>query len=121
MQKIRLLIDEDVDVAIVAAARLLAPGIDLLTVRDSGLKGRPDCEVLRFAAENGRIVVSCDRNTMTAAFYEFVATASSPGLNIVPQRLDPGTAIDDLQLMWEASNADEYRDYIIWLPLNRGE
>jgi len=116
------LFDEDVDVAILAAADRVIPAIDFISVRDVGLKGRPDREILKYAAEHDRVIVSCDRSTMTAQFYAFVdATGNSPGLVILPQSMEPGEVIRDLRRMCEVSDAAEYRNYITWLPLSRDE
>jgi hypothetical protein len=74
--------------------------------------------VLELAAAVGRAVVSHDRNTMVGEFYRFLAEDhSSPGLIIVTQDLDEGDAIDDLLLIWGASDAEELRDRVRWVPI----
>ena len=49
------------------------------------LDGVPDGEVLRLAAEQGRILVSHDENSMPGHFREFVAAGNeSPGVLLAP-------------------------------------
>jgi len=42
---------------------------------------------------------------------------SSPGVLLVPQRLPVGEAIEELVLIWAASDADEWRNRILRIPL----
>jgi len=39
------------------------------------------------------------------------------GVFLVPQSLDVGTAIDELLLIWLASEASEWENRLVWLPL----
>ena len=73
--------------------------------------------MLLLAAEADRILVSHDRKTMPGAFARFSETRSSPGLIIISQEADIGAAIEDLLLVWAASEAEEWRDRIGYLPL----
>jgi hypothetical protein len=50
-------------------------------------------------------------------FSRFVQSQPSPGLLIVPQELDIGAAIEDLLLIRTASEAEEWRNIIGYLPL----
>ena len=50
--------------------------------------GLPDGEVLRTAAEAGRILASHDRKTMPRHFAKFVEGRSGPGVIVVSQDLD---------------------------------
>ena len=82
-----------------------------------GVIGVPDPEVIRKAAEAGRILVSHDRQTMPGHFARLLERRSSAGLIIVPQDLDIGAIIDDLLLIWAASEAEEWRDKVAYIPL----
>jgi hypothetical protein len=62
-------------------------------------------------------LISHDRKTMPAHFARFLDDKSSPGLIIVPQDLDIGLAIEDLLIVWAASDAEEWRDKAGFLPL----
>ena len=79
--------------------------------------GRSDPEVLAIAARENRILLSHDRATMPAHFARFTESQSSPGLILVSQEIDIGTAIEDLLLIWAASSIEEWRDRIWFIPL----
>jgi hypothetical protein len=74
--------------------------------------------VLEFAAEEERILVSHDVSTMPIHFAEIMTQrASSPGVILLPQSMPIGDAIDEIILIWAASDASEWRNKISWLPL----
>jgi len=71
---------------------------------------------LSLAADSGRIVISHDRRTMPGHFARFRETRSSSGIIIVSQELDIGAAIEDLLLIWEATDAEEWVDGLGFVP-----
>jgi hypothetical protein len=109
--------DADFNQKIVLGLRRREPVIDFKDTHAGGVIGAPDPEVLHKAADLGRILISHDRKTTPAHFARFLESRSSPGLIIVPQDLDIGLAIEDLLLVWEASDAAEWRDKVGFLPL----
>ena len=109
--------DADLNHKIVLGLRRQESAVDFLDARQGRLTRMPDAEVIQKAAELGRILVSHDRRTMTAHFKRFVEAHSSPGLIIVPQNQDIGTVIEDLLIIWAASEADEWRNDVVYLPL----
>lgn len=62
----RLLLDENVEKALLTGLRRHHPGLDVVRVVDVGLGGRSDPEILEWAAREGRVVVSRDRATLSA-------------------------------------------------------
>lgn|SRR5215471_14276373 len=52
---------------------------------------------LRFAAREGRLLVTHDQSTVPNHFSRFIEAATSPGLLIVPQHLPPTGAEDELR------------------------
>jgi predicted nuclease of predicted toxin-antitoxin system len=60
------LADEDLRYEIVLAVRRREPSAEFATVREIGLAGAGDAEVLEHANANGLIVVSHDVNTLRA-------------------------------------------------------
>lgn len=113
----RFLADADFNQKIVAAVRRRERAIDFQTALEGGTIGRVDPEVLRLAADSGRILVTHDRATMPRHFARLLEVASSPGLIIVSQDLDIGAAVEDLLLIWTASGAEEWRDKIGFVPI----
>ena len=93
------------------------PSISFLQAFEVGTAGKDDLTVLQIAVDEGRILVSHDVRTMPRHFQEFIHRWSSPGLVLVPQRLALSTAIEDLVLMWIASEDHEWVNQIRYLPI----
>lgn len=109
--------DEDLDAHITEGLRSREPAVDILDAKNAGLRGAKDPILLELAEQQGRIVVSHDRRTMTRYFRERAAAGKpNPGLFIVPQRCAIGEIIESLLLVWAASEASEWRDSIVYLP-----
>jgi len=74
------------------------PSVDFQSAHKAKFDGLPDPDVLRLAAEEGRILIShalwCCRGTPL------------------------GSAIESVVLIWLASEADEWIDRIVWLPFS---
>ena len=116
--KVRFLADADLNGAIVSGVLRRERSVDFLAQRAAGLRGMSDREVLALAAERQRVLVSHDAGTMPAHFRAFRdAGRNSPGVFLMSQRLDVGTAIEELLLIWLASEASEWENRLIWLPL----
>jgi predicted nuclease of predicted toxin-antitoxin system len=115
--KIRFQADADLNEDIVTGVLRREPGIDFPTAASAGLRGRSDMEVLALAATKGRVLVSHDRKTMPRHFAEFVQTNTNPGLFIISQKTDILAAVEDLLLIWHASDAEEWVNRICTIPL----
>lgn len=115
---VRFLADEDVDGDIIQGLRSREPAIDILDVKIAGLRGMADPELLELAAQQGRIPVAHDRRTMTRHFRERAGAGKpSPGVFILSQRQSATSEIiESLLLVWTASQADEWRNQIVFLP-----
>jgi hypothetical protein len=113
----RFLADADFNQKIVRGLRRREPSVDILEDRQGGVVGVRDPDVLGIAAESARILISHDRRTMPAHFARFREERSSPGLIIVSQNLDIGAAVDDLLLIWTATDAGEWVDHIGFVPV----
>jgi len=109
--------DADFNHKIIVGLRRREPAVDFQDAHGGGVLGLRDAEVLHRAAGFGRILISHDHKTMPAHFARFLQSHSSPGLLIVPQNLDIGAVIEDLLIIWAASEADEWRDKVGYLPL----
>lgn len=58
-----------------------------------------------------------DRKTMPVHFAAFIQQRESPGALIVAQFPNIGPVIDDLLLIWAATEADEWKNILEYLPL----
>jgi len=102
---------------VIRGLRRREPTLDFQDARGGHVIGLPDRDVLAIAAEMGRILVSHDRRTMPAHFAQFSTTRHSPGLIIVDQELDIGRSIEELLLIWAATDIAEWRDKIGYVPI----
>jgi len=115
---IRFMADADLNAAIVRGCQRREPSMDFLAASDADLTAVPDPAVLALAAEHDRILVSHDFQTMPRHFAALLqAHGASPGLILVPQHLAIGEAIEELILIWAASEAEEWMNGIHTLPL----
>ena len=115
--KVKFQADADLNEAIVMGVRRREPLIDFQTASFAGLSGLNDWEVLALAAAEGRVLVSHDRRTMPHHFARFLESGRNPGLVIVSQRAHIGTVIDDLVLVWSATEADDWVNQLVAVPL----
>jgi len=109
--------DADLNQRIVLGLRRREPAIDFRDARAGGVIGATDATVLRIAAESGRILISHDRRTIPGHLARLLESQSSPGVILVSQDLDIGAAIEDLLIIWAASDADEWRNQLGFVPL----
>ena len=75
-----------------------------------------DPDVLRFAAESGRVLVSADVRTMIVHFRNFIAAADSPGLILVPSSRSIGSVIEALLVVWLDWTTNSMKNRVVWLP-----
>jgi predicted nuclease of predicted toxin-antitoxin system len=115
--RVRFQADADLDGRILRGLRRAAPEIDIRSAIDAGLAGLADPEVLQIAADSGRVLVSQDRRTMPAHFARYKASASSPGVVLLREAIPVARAIDELVLIWTASEAEEWINRLVWIPL----
>jgi hypothetical protein len=106
--KIRFQADADLNQIILLATVRRESGIDFQTATAADLAHRHDREVLVIAAREGRILVTHDQKTMPRNFADFIMTETSPDMLVIPQHLSIVVAVEDLQLIWFATEAEEW-------------
>jgi hypothetical protein len=99
--KVRFLADADLNRPIVSGVLRREPSLDFLTAQTAGLRGMNDPQVLALA--HFRAIRNAGKHCS--------------GVFLIPQSLDVGTAIDELLFIWLASEASEWEDRLVWLPL----
>ncbi|MDZ4767265.1 MAG: DUF5615 family PIN-like protein [Chloroflexota bacterium] len=114
---IRLLFDEGYDKQIIAGLIKELPDLDVLRVQDADLMSQSDPDILEWAAQAGRIVVSNDRATMIEFANERLRTNKPmPGL-IITRDKPIGAIVEQLAVAVSASLPDEYENRVVHLPL----
>lgn len=113
-----LLIDENFDQRILRGLRLEVPAIDYIVVQETKLKGLRDPLLLAWAAENQRIIVTHDVNTMPRHAYDRVrAGQPMPGVIVIPEDLAVGKAIEELATLVECCEPEELSNQVKYLPI----
>jgi hypothetical protein len=115
--KIRFQADADLHQMIVTALVRREPSVDFQTATAAGLAGLLDPHVLERVAAAGRVLVSHDQSTMPQHFAVCIQNQQSAGLLIVPQHLPYAVVVEELLLIWAASEAEEWINRIAYLPL----
>ena len=115
---LRFLADENFNNQIVRGALRRNSNIDIVRVQDVALSGADDPTVLEWAAQQGRVVLTHDVETMTNFAYERVqAGLSMPGVFEVSRRVPIGLAIEEILLLGECSLEGEWEGQVRFLPL----
>ncbi|MBI1747298.1 MAG: DUF5615 family PIN-like protein [Acidobacteria bacterium] len=115
--KVRFQADADLNQVIIKATIRHEPRIDFRTALTANLPGLRDKDVLALAARDGRVLVTHDRKTMPKHFADFITAETSTGVLIIPQRLSVAHAVEEITLIWTASEAEEWINRIYSLPL----
>lgn len=114
---IRFQADVHLPQIILHAACRREPALSFQTAEAAGLGGLPDPDALDRAAEEGRVLVTHDLQTMPRHFAEFITTRQSAGLLLIPPSLPLASAVDDLLLIWSTMDAEEWINLMWYLPL----
>jgi hypothetical protein len=112
---LRLYFDHNVPRLI--AQRLRLRGIDVLTALEDGTDRLPDPELLDRATRLGRVLVSMDADLVIEAERRQTAGIEFAGIVFARQRLPIGRLIEELEVVAGASEPEELRGVLIYLPL----
>ena len=74
---VRFLADEDLDSDIIEGPRSREPAMDILNAKKTSLRGTKDPDLLEFAAQQERILISHDRRTMIHHFRDRLAVGKT--------------------------------------------
>ena len=92
--------------------------IDIARVQDVGLSGSDDPEVLQWAVNQGRVLVTHDVSTLSRhAHNRTAAGLPMPGVFEVGTDASIGRIIEDLLLIVECSREGEREGQVRYLPL----
>lgn len=115
---LRLATDENFNNDIVRGLWRRKPDVDIVRVQDVGLSGADDPTILKWAAQEGRVLLTHDVTTITRYAYEHVqAGKGMPGVFEVSREVHIGVAIEDILLIAECSLEAEWEGHVRYLPL----
>jgi predicted nuclease of predicted toxin-antitoxin system len=115
---IRFLADENFNGKILRGLRREHPQADIVRVQDTAIYQASDPEVLEWAAQEGRILLTHDIETMVGYAHERIA-AGLPMVGVIAVRdtLSMRQVIDDLPIIIGASEMSEWENRVTFLPL----
>lgn len=115
---LHLLADENFNGYIVRGLLRRRPDLDLLRVQDVGLANTDDPAILDWAARHDYILLTHDRATVPDFALDRVASGlPMSGIFVLGDRLAIQTAIDELLLLVDCSEQDEWDGLVVYLPL----
>jgi hypothetical protein len=115
---IKFLADENFNGVVLRGLLRRIPQLDIVRVQDLGLSGSSDLEILAFAEQEDRVILTHDVRTFSGFAYQRIAAGHRmPGVFEVGQSVPVSAAIADLELIAECSLEAEWEGQIRHLPL----
>ena len=121
MSIIRYLLDENVDPVY---RRELLKREPTMTVWLMGMPGTSplgtlDPDILRWCEAHGFLLVTNNRKSMPVHLSDHLATGEHiPGIFELNPNMSMGETIEELWLIWNVSEVQEYQDQIVYLPIS---
>ncbi|MDJ0675181.1 MAG: DUF5615 family PIN-like protein [Calothrix sp. MO_167.B42] len=117
--KVRFLLDENLPPRLKVALLRLNPAIDILRVGepDAPTFGTLDPGVLTYLEQSQRLLVTDNRTSMPAHIEEHWANSGHIwGLFWIRPKTPIGQLAQELLLVWETTEAQEWFDRLEWIP-----
>jgi hypothetical protein len=114
------LLDEHVDRALRAQLIQRQPDLTVWIIGDPGApeRGAQDPDILLWCEANGFLLVTSNRRSMPVHLQNHLAAGHQvPGILVLSPSMTTGATIDELLLIWGASETEEHRDLLLYLPL----
>jgi hypothetical protein len=81
-------------------------------------KGDSDQDILTWVEKTGYILVTSNRRTIPIHVRNHIeAGGHVPGILLLRRRASLGEVIEQLYMLWSASDAEEFKDRILYIPL----
>jgi Domain of unknown function (DUF5615) len=117
-RRLRLAADENFKGQIFRGLLLRIPNLDIVRVQDESIAGGDDPQLLQWAEEQSRIVISHDRRTLPYFAYQRVREGKRvAGVFIVYPHMAIGQAIEELLLTNRCSEMAEWENVVLYFPL----
>lgn len=113
---LHFLADENFRKSIINGLLLREPNLDLVTVQEVGLRTKSDDVILEWAAQQNRIVLTHDVETMTDFAYQRIeAGRKMPGVIEVLDGFSIGNVIEEILLIAQAGTSADFEDQVWYL------
>jgi hypothetical protein len=114
---LRLLADENFNGRILRALQRQIAGLDVVRTQDTPLCGTDDQTLLQFAADEGRVLLTHDVETLVGyAWHRVHSGKTMPGVIVALSDRPIGQVIEDLEILLLASRPEELEAQIYFLP-----
>jgi hypothetical protein len=116
----RYLIDENTTPALADQLRRRQPELIVACIGNDGAppKGTLDPDILLWIETNGFTLITRNRKSMPEHLFHHLETGHHiPGILTLRSKASLGEIVEDLLLIWQLSEDDEYQDQIIHIPL----
>ena len=117
--KPRFLLDEHINLSVKRGLLRLEPHIEVIRVgdQDAPALGAPDAEILEWIVLNSYILVSENRRTIPTHLQAHLAKGLAfPGILWIRPHIRLGQLVEELYLIWTASEAEEYVGVSAYIP-----
>lgn len=114
------LVDENTTPALADQLRRRQSGLKVANVGDdiAPPKGTLDPDILLWIETHGFTLITRNRKSMPEHLLQHLEAGHHiPGILTIRPKASLGEIIEDLLLIWELSEEDEYQDQIIHIPL----
>jgi len=121
MNRIRYLLDENIDQVVLSKVRKHEPSLDIHCVGEQNFPplSSSDPEILRWLEKTGYILVTENRKTMPLHFSHHIeANHHLPGIFVITKQLSQNALVEELILIWGTTEPDEFKDRIVYLPFS---
>ena len=118
--KVPFLLDENLPPKLKSAVLHLQPEIDILRVGDANAPplGTLDPEIISYLESSQRLLVTDNRKSIPGHLEEYWATGGQIwGLFWVRPSASLGRWAEEIVIVWETSEAEEWIDKLDWIPL----
>ena len=114
---LRLLSDEDVHDDVIRGLRRREPSLDIVRAAEVHLGHTPDPDILAWAANQNRIVITGDLNTMVGFAWARVQSGEvMPGVLALLENTGIGRVLDDILLVALCYTQEEIKDQALYIP-----
>lgn len=115
---ISFLADENLKRKIMSGLLRRNPSVDVVRAQDVGLTGAEDRILLEWAARHNRILLTHDVQTLVGFAWESVqAGEPMAGVIVLGRNLRVSEAVEELLLIAECSEPEEWAGVVAYLPL----
>jgi hypothetical protein len=118
--KPRFLLDENLPKRLLIELRRKIPDLEIERVGELGVPdlGTPDPDILRWIEKHNYILVTNNRKSMPVHIADHFAEGRHfPGIIVMTQDMSIGEVVSELEIIWGASEAEEYFDRVEFIPL----